>query len=166
MRIHQVRSFLYRSAIPLAGVALAAVASAAENKVTICHRPPGNPDNVHTLSVGEAAVGAHLRHGDGLGACPTGCGRDPRICDDGDACTVDACDAEAVCHHLPVSGDPVCNFCGDGLAQPLEDCDGQDLKGETCTTLLGPAFAPAGLTCTASCQFDTSQCLPPDPGED
>jgi hypothetical protein len=39
-------------------------------KVTICHRPPGNPDNAHTLSVGAPAVPAHLAHGDTLGPCP------------------------------------------------------------------------------------------------
>jgi len=42
------------------------------NKVTICHRPPGNPGNAHTIRVGERAAGAHLRNhpGDTLGACP------------------------------------------------------------------------------------------------
>lgn len=38
-------------------------------KVLICHIPPGNPDNAHTISVGSAAVAAHLAHGDSLGAC-------------------------------------------------------------------------------------------------
>ncbi|MDB5102486.1 MAG: putative lipoprotein [Fibrobacteres bacterium] len=38
-------------------------------KVTICHLPPGNPANAHTLSVGAPAVRAHLAHGDYLGAC-------------------------------------------------------------------------------------------------
>jgi len=38
-------------------------------KVTICHLPPGNPDNAHTLSVGADAVEAHLGHGDYLGEC-------------------------------------------------------------------------------------------------
>lgn len=37
---------------------------------TICHRPPGNPDDAHTITVGsEAAVDAHLDHGDSRGAC-------------------------------------------------------------------------------------------------
>jgi hypothetical protein len=40
-------------------------------KVTVCHVPPGNPDNFHTISVGENAVKAHLAHGDFLGACVT-----------------------------------------------------------------------------------------------
>jgi hypothetical protein len=39
-------------------------------KVLICHIPPGNPDNAHTICVGAAAVKAHERnHGDPVGAC-------------------------------------------------------------------------------------------------
>ena len=33
-----------------------------QGKVTICHCPPGNPDNCHTISVGSKAVAAHLRN--------------------------------------------------------------------------------------------------------
>ncbi|AFE06254.1 putative lipoprotein [Corallococcus coralloides DSM 2259] len=38
-------------------------------RVTICHIPPGNPANAHSITVGLPAVAAHLRHGDTLGAC-------------------------------------------------------------------------------------------------
>lgn len=38
-------------------------------KTTICHIPPGNPANAHTLCVGNPAVPAHLQHGDVLGSC-------------------------------------------------------------------------------------------------
>ncbi|HUE26910.1 MAG TPA: hypothetical protein VMP89_09065 [Solirubrobacteraceae bacterium] len=39
-------------------------------KTTICHIPPGNPSNAHTLCIGNAGVPAHLRnHGDYLGVC-------------------------------------------------------------------------------------------------
>ena len=41
-------------------------------KVLICHIPPGNPGNAHTISVPQSAVPAHLAHGDSLGACPGG----------------------------------------------------------------------------------------------
>jgi hypothetical protein len=39
------------------------------HKTTICHIPPGNPANAHTLCVGSPAVPAHLAHGDHLGSC-------------------------------------------------------------------------------------------------
>jgi hypothetical protein len=39
------------------------------DKVRICHIPPGNPDNAHTIEVSENAVDAHLDHGDTLGKC-------------------------------------------------------------------------------------------------
>ncbi|HEY7409913.1 MAG TPA: hypothetical protein VII13_04175 [Vicinamibacteria bacterium] len=38
-------------------------------KVTICHVPPGNPENAHTITVGSPAVPAHMAHGDSEGAC-------------------------------------------------------------------------------------------------
>jgi len=41
--------------------------SASTGKVTICHIPPGNPGNSHTISVGSPAVPAHLAHGDFVG---------------------------------------------------------------------------------------------------
>jgi hypothetical protein len=41
----------------------------AEEKVVVCHVPPGNPENPVTIEVGESAVPAHLAHGDTEGAC-------------------------------------------------------------------------------------------------
>jgi hypothetical protein len=39
-------------------------------KTTICHIPPGNPSNAHTICVGNAAVHAHQnKHHDTLGPC-------------------------------------------------------------------------------------------------
>ena len=43
-------------------------------KVTLCRIPPGNPANAQTIVVSQAAVAAHLAHGDSLGACPQACG--------------------------------------------------------------------------------------------
>ncbi len=40
------------------------------NKVVICHIPPGNPGNAHNITVSQNAVAAHLAHGDILGGCP------------------------------------------------------------------------------------------------
>ena len=38
----------------------AAQAAPPESKVTICHFPPGNPDNAHAITVGASAVPAHV----------------------------------------------------------------------------------------------------------
>jgi len=38
-------------------------------KQVICHIPPGNPDNMHSIEVGSPAINAHLAHGDDLGYC-------------------------------------------------------------------------------------------------
>jgi hypothetical protein len=40
------------------------------HKTVICHIPPGNPGNAHTICVGNPAVDPHIRqHGDYLGCC-------------------------------------------------------------------------------------------------
>lgn len=41
-------------------------------KTTVCHVPPGNPANAHTICVGNAAVSHHVKnHGDSVGPCQT-----------------------------------------------------------------------------------------------
>lgn len=48
-----------------------ACAAGNTKKTTICHIPPGNPANEHTICVGNAAVPAHVEnHHDTIGACP------------------------------------------------------------------------------------------------
>jgi hypothetical protein len=39
------------------------------NKVLVCHIPPGNPANAHTICISENGVPAHLAHGCYLGEC-------------------------------------------------------------------------------------------------
>ncbi len=43
-----------------------------DNEVCICHIPPGNPDNAHTICIGLEAVPAHLGHGDSMDPCDNG----------------------------------------------------------------------------------------------
>lgn len=43
-----------------------------DKKITICHIPPGNHDNSHTIQVSKSAKNAHLAHGDTLGECEDG----------------------------------------------------------------------------------------------
>jgi hypothetical protein len=38
-------------------------------KITICHIPPGNPANVHTITISYNALDTHLAHGDYIGEC-------------------------------------------------------------------------------------------------
>ena len=40
-----------------------------QNKITICHIPPGNKSNPQTISIPESAWPAHEKHGDSRGAC-------------------------------------------------------------------------------------------------
>ena len=55
------------------------------NKIDLCHVPADDPNNAHTISVGEDALEEHLAHGDSEGACaengspgrPTSLGRLP-----------------------------------------------------------------------------------------
>ena len=43
-----------------------------ENKVAVCHIPPGNPAQAKTLMIGQPALQAHLAHGDFEGDCFAG----------------------------------------------------------------------------------------------
>jgi len=51
----------------------ATLALAAGPKITICHIPPGNPENAHEITVDDNSVKliAHLKHGDTIGECPS-----------------------------------------------------------------------------------------------
>ncbi len=43
-----------------------------KKKAAVCHIPPDNPENAHTIGIAEPAVQAHLAHGDYLGECENG----------------------------------------------------------------------------------------------
>jgi hypothetical protein len=71
-----------------------------EDQVTICHVPPGNPDNAHTIVVGAPAVDPHLAHGDFEGECDGDEGAtDDDLDDDGEA--DDADDVKVLVCHVP-----------------------------------------------------------------
>ena len=42
-----------------------------EKKIIVCHYPPENPSNKHSLEISESALETHLAHNDTLGACET-----------------------------------------------------------------------------------------------
>jgi hypothetical protein len=53
----------------------APAAQAQGEKVTICHIPPGNPENAHTITISVNALAPHMElHGDKVGECDGGGG--------------------------------------------------------------------------------------------
>lgn len=63
-----------------------------------------------------------------------------------------------------------CTFCGDGNADPGEECDGLDFGGSSCAGELGFGFH-GSPTCDASCTIDFASCYECgngviEPGED
>lgn len=56
-------------------------ADGSKGKQTVCHIPPGNPANQHTINVGTSAVNAHLAHGDVLGSCSPEEVATPLVCE-------------------------------------------------------------------------------------
>lgn len=91
--------------------------AAAADKVTICHFPPGNPGNFQTITIAPAALPAHLAHHDFGGSCANDCNLFGSICDDGNACTVDTCNADGTCAHSAPTN------CNDGNPCTADSCD-------------------------------------------
>jgi hypothetical protein len=100
----------------LALLGLAATAAQAA-KVEVCHFPPGNPTNWHTISVSTNALNAHLNHGDLEGNCLENC---EAICDDSDACTQDVEPDDTTCLCLAV---PTAVDCDDSNPCTADSCD-------------------------------------------
>ena len=64
-----VRSVLV-VAVLAALVGVEAPAQAQGEKITICHIPPGNPENAHLITISINALQTHLeQHGDQIGDC-------------------------------------------------------------------------------------------------
>jgi hypothetical protein len=128
----------------------------------MCHVPPGNPDNFHTITISENAVEAHLAHGDLPGSCDESC---EQLCDDGDLCSVDDCAVGGGCDN---SGATDCD-------------DSEECTIDRCDSTLGCMYDPVGsgvscddgMPCTypdmcdgsGECagEDDLACCLPGDP---
>jgi hypothetical protein len=66
-------------------------------------------------------------------------------------------EADAVFALVATGGTAQPAFCGNGVREGGESCDGLDLGSQTCSTL---GFGSGTLSCTASCTFNTSGCGP------
>ena len=121
-------------------------------KVTICHVPPGNPDNAHTISVSPNAANAHLAHGDYCGPCVSAtcaddadCG-EQEICVDGECVTPPECQTDEDCAGAEICVDGECVTPPE--CQTDEDCPG----AETCID--GECVPPGECQADADCEDD------------
>lgn len=131
-------------------------ASAGGSKVEICHIPPGNPENFHTIAVNQNAVAAHLEnHGDLLGPC---C--DPLGCDDQNPCTQDSCEIGACLNSVVDCDDgdactvDMCDSGQGGCVNTLLDCaDGDACTADVCVggACENPLLSPLPAECTGLC---------------
>jgi len=136
-----MRRALQRHLAVLAGLVLLLVglstsAAAQANQVEVCHLPPGNQANFHTITVSENARLAHLAHGDKDGDCNL---IPELICDDSDKCTIDAFfEGTELC--IPIADrDPT--DCDDSDPNTADSCD--PVQG--CINEIGCITAPSGL---------------------
>lgn len=52
------------------------------------------------------------------------------------------------------------SICGNEIIEGGEDCEGENLNGQTC---IGLGYVSGTLTCDIACSFDTSACIAPSP---
>ncbi|HEX7185616.1 MAG TPA: S8 family serine peptidase [Thermoanaerobaculia bacterium] len=64
-------------------------------------------------------------------------------------------EADAVFSLVVTGGTAQPAFCGNGIREGSEQCDGGDLGGQTCQS---QGFSGGALSCTATCTFNTSAC--------
>ncbi len=130
--------------LALAGsLTLASLSSAGTNdKVTICHFPPGNPANYQTITIGAAALPDHLAHGDFPGSCDNDCNLFGSVCDDGNPCTTDICNPDGTCANPPTN-------CDDGNVCTTDSCD--PVTGDCVNTQICCSYSTSGIR--TACDF-------------
>lgn len=64
-----MKKVLLLSVFAVAFLTMGSSEKVANHKITICHVPPGNPANTHSITISINALNAHLAHGDAIGEC-------------------------------------------------------------------------------------------------
>jgi len=108
----------------------------ASGKITICHVPPGNPANAHTIVVGAPAWNGHRHHrGDHLGACEGQGEPDAGVPSEGDGGTSEPPPPPAP----PDAGTPgpVCAPEGAACGGTVECCSGLSCQNGYCQGVIG-----------------------------
>jgi hypothetical protein len=117
----QLRWYLAALGFVLA-VAIAGIASAGANKVTICHFPPDNPANFQQITIDAQGLAAHLAHGDFIGQCASDCNANKTLCNT----PPDQCHQAGTC----VTSTGLCQF---PLQPDFTACTGTDgLSCDSC----------------------------------
>ena len=64
MKLFLIKAMVTVSLLPLAFSFNSGKKPNNEKKITICHVPPGNPGNMHKITISYNALQTHLDHGD------------------------------------------------------------------------------------------------------
>jgi outer membrane protein OmpA-like peptidoglycan-associated protein len=123
-----------------------------DKKITICHYPPGNPENVQTITVSRSSWKAHREHGDHLGECSCeelkNCPPPPPFCGDGNCDSHESC---KTCKKDCGKCSPPPPFCGDHECGIDETCG-------SCEKDCGECPPPPDVCGDGKCDIDES-CL-------
>jgi len=164
---------------------------AANDNVTICHVPPGNPGNTHTITVAPSAIPAHLRHGDGvcapgnedccfnsgtstaictnLATDTSNCGVCGNVCSPLEACVSGACEERCPCVGGNCGNAPSCSPDPNVSCVCFETVEGEGFchQGQSCIgsqPCVSSAECPPGFACsTATCCGPVGICIQPCP---
>ncbi len=141
--------------------AAVATGAASDTRVEVCHLPPGNTGNYHTLTIPVPALKAHLAHGDLLGSCGNYCGL---FCNTGNKCeqdtgTYDPSTGRCACSSVPVDCS-VTSPCLTAIGcDPTQGCLYAVNEGATCDADNNVCSGPDFCDATGACQAG-----PPVPG--
>ncbi len=145
--------------LAMLSILCAAMAHAAPKpKVTICHFPPGNPANWHTITISENALQTHQnRHGDLIDIACEDASCD-QLCGDGDVCTQDVLADVDDCLCIPEPRPQI--DCDDSNPCTVDSCVSDDDQGCVNTAVPNepawPCMVPegAGVCVDGLCEVD------------
>ncbi len=123
----------------------------------VCHIPPDNPQNFHTIYISEKAVRAHLNHGDMEGPCSELCAD---LCDDNNPCTQDLCNTFRGCNNTTIIDCNEKNTCTNDDCDDGIYCNGYEVCKEGECYEGTPPACDDGIDCTDDyCDPELDVCL-------